>query len=280
MFGLGALSAGERLFAVGHSAVHPDGGGGRARQHGDRTVPGLQRGVLRRSRRAGQRHDRRLRAVRRGLRLVDRHRRHLLQAWRSRKCAGTVTTRRSRPAPWPPPARSTSCAAVGADRDLRHRRGAVADQTLCRGVHSRFRAGRALCDHRLDRCLAAKPRWIPKVAAMPLGVRLRASLGMWKLGVLFFFAVFGIYLGWFSPTEAAAMAAFVAILIAFGTRAMGWRDLLDCLLEIGLHHRHHLLHRRRRLHLLALHRADPVPERVDPMGATRSGCRRSGSSWR
>ena len=62
---------------------------------------------------------------------------------------------------------------------------------------------------------------------MPLRVRLRASLGMWKLGVLFFFAVFGIYLGWFSPTEAAAMAAFVAILIAFATGAMGWRDLVD-----------------------------------------------------
>ena len=54
---------------------------------------------------------------------------------------------------------------------------------------------------------------------------------MWKLGVLFFFAVFGIYLGWFSPTEAAAMAAFVAILIAFGTRAMDWRGLFDALLE-------------------------------------------------
>jgi tripartite ATP-independent transporter DctM subunit len=76
-----------------------------------------------------------------------------------------------------------------------------------------------------------KPQWIPKVAAMPFKVRLRASLGMWKLGVLFFFAVFGIYLGWFSPTEAAAMAAFVAILIAFATGAMGWRDLIDCLLE-------------------------------------------------
>ena len=76
-----------------------------------------------------------------------------------------------------------------------------------------------------------KPQWIPKVAAMPFKVRLRASLGMWKLGVLFFFAVFGIYLGWFSPTEAAAMAAFVAILIAFVTGAMGWRDLIDCLLE-------------------------------------------------
>ena len=76
-----------------------------------------------------------------------------------------------------------------------------------------------------------RPQWIPKVAPMPFRVRLRASVGMWKLGVLFFFAVFGIYLGWFSPTEAAAMAAFVAILIAFATRAMGWRGLVDALLE-------------------------------------------------
>jgi C4-dicarboxylate transporter DctM subunit len=76
-----------------------------------------------------------------------------------------------------------------------------------------------------------KPAWIPKVAAMPLGRRLRAAVGMWKLGVLFFFAVFGIYLGWFSPTEAAAVAAFVAIVIAFATGAMGWRGLADALLE-------------------------------------------------
>jgi C4-dicarboxylate transporter DctM subunit len=76
-----------------------------------------------------------------------------------------------------------------------------------------------------------RPRWIPKVEPIPFRVRLRASVGMWKLGVLFFFAVFGIYLGWFSPTEAAALAAFVAIIIAFATGAMGWRDLIDCLLE-------------------------------------------------
>ena len=66
---------------------------------------------------------------------------------------------------------------------------------------------------------------------MPWRIRLRASVGMWKLGVLFFFAVFGIYLGWFSPTEAAAMAAFVAILIAFATGAMRWRGLIECMLE-------------------------------------------------
>jgi tripartite ATP-independent transporter DctM subunit len=76
-----------------------------------------------------------------------------------------------------------------------------------------------------------RPAWIPRVDSMPAKVRLRASLGMWKLGVLFFFAVFGIYLGWFSPTEAAAVAAFVAILIGFATRSMGWRDLVDCFFE-------------------------------------------------
>ena len=78
---------------------------------------------------------------------------------------------------------------------------------------------------------AVKPAWIPRVPGMRLADRLRASLGMWKLGVLFFFAVFGIYLGWFSPTEAAAMASFAAIVIAFSTGAMTLRHLGDALLE-------------------------------------------------
>jgi tripartite ATP-independent transporter DctM subunit len=76
-----------------------------------------------------------------------------------------------------------------------------------------------------------RPQWVPKVPGMPLVARLRASIGMWKLGVLFFFAVFGIYLGWFSPTEAAALAAFAAIVIAMLTGAMGWRGLWEALLE-------------------------------------------------
>ena len=75
------------------------------------------------------------------------------------------------------------------------------------------------------------PNAIPQVAGISLGKRLRAVVGMWKLGVLFFFAVFGIYLGWFSPTEAAAIAAFVAIIIGFGTGQMTLRDLGDALLE-------------------------------------------------
>ena len=77
----------------------------------------------------------------------------------------------------------------------------------------------------------ARPQWVPRVAAMRLPQRLRAAIGMWKLALLFFFAVFGIYLGWFSPTEAAAVAAFVAILIGLATRQMNWRGLADALLE-------------------------------------------------
>ncbi len=77
----------------------------------------------------------------------------------------------------------------------------------------------------------ALPRAVPRVLAMPLRQRLRAALGMWKIAILSVLAVFGIYLGWFSPTEAAAVAAFAAIVIGFATRAMGWRGLAEALLE-------------------------------------------------
>lgn len=75
------------------------------------------------------------------------------------------------------------------------------------------------------------PAAVPRVAGISFVQRLKAAGGMWKLGILFFFAVFGIYLGWFSPTEAAAVAAFVAILIGFGTGQMTLRQLGDALLE-------------------------------------------------
>ena len=75
------------------------------------------------------------------------------------------------------------------------------------------------------------PNLAPRVPPMPLRDRVRAIRGLWKLALLFFLAVVGIYLGWFSPTEAAAVASFAAIAIAFATRAMGWRGLVDALLD-------------------------------------------------
>ena len=76
-----------------------------------------------------------------------------------------------------------------------------------------------------------RPDWAPYVAPMPLAKRLRAALSLWKLGILFFLAVVGIYLGWFSPTEAAAVAAFAAIVIGFATRTLGLRGMLEAFLE-------------------------------------------------
>jgi tripartite ATP-independent transporter DctM subunit len=66
---------------------------------------------------------------------------------------------------------------------------------------------------------------------MSLGERLRGGRGMWKLALLFFFAVVGIYLGWFSPTEGAAISAFAAMVIGFATRTLSLRGLADALLD-------------------------------------------------
>jgi C4-dicarboxylate transporter, DctM subunit len=75
------------------------------------------------------------------------------------------------------------------------------------------------------------PRLAPMVPAMRAIERLRAARGLWKLAILFFFAVVGIYLGWFSPTEAAGVASFVAIVIGFATRHLTIAGLLDALME-------------------------------------------------
>jgi tripartite ATP-independent transporter DctM subunit len=75
------------------------------------------------------------------------------------------------------------------------------------------------------------PEWAPKCPRMPMGERLKAVLSMWKLVLLFGLAVGGIYTGWFSPTEAAGIASFAAIVIAFATRQLGWRGLYECVIE-------------------------------------------------
>src|SRR6185295_11408786 len=76
-----------------------------------------------------------------------------------------------------------------------------------------------------------RPAWVPRVPGMRLANRLRAGVGAWKLVVLFFLAVVGIYLGWFSPTEAASIAAFVAALIGFATRRLSLHACIEALLD-------------------------------------------------
>ena len=76
-----------------------------------------------------------------------------------------------------------------------------------------------------------KPHLMPVTPALPMRERLRALRGTWKLALLFVLAVVGIYAGWFSPTEAAAVASFAAIAIGFATRTLTWRGLWEAGLE-------------------------------------------------
>lgn len=71
-----------------------------------------------------------------------------------------------------------------------------------------------------------RPDAAPRGESMPLGRRLREMLRIWKIALLFGGAIGGIYSGWFSPTEGAAVGAIIAIVIGFATRALSVRDLV------------------------------------------------------
>jgi len=59
-----------------------------------------------------------------------------------------------------------------------------------------------------------------------------AALGrVWAVAALFLFIIGGIYAGWFTPTEAAGIGAFAAFLFALARRTLGWRSLVEVLLE-------------------------------------------------
>jgi tripartite ATP-independent transporter DctM subunit len=75
------------------------------------------------------------------------------------------------------------------------------------------------------------PDWAPKSEPMPWRARLATAKSMWKLVLLFGLAVGGIYAGWFSPTEAAGVASFAAIVIGFASRRLDFAGMWDCLLE-------------------------------------------------
>jgi tripartite ATP-independent transporter DctM subunit len=70
-----------------------------------------------------------------------------------------------------------------------------------------------------------RPHLMPATPSIAFAARVRALAGMWKLALLFVLAVVGIYAGWFSPTEAAAVASFAAIVIGFATRTLTLRGL-------------------------------------------------------
>lgn len=75
------------------------------------------------------------------------------------------------------------------------------------------------------------PHWAPVSSRAPWRKRVAASVGMWKLLFIFLLSIGGIYAGWFSPTEAAAVGTFATIIIASATRQLTLRKLGESLVE-------------------------------------------------
>jgi tripartite ATP-independent transporter DctM subunit len=72
------------------------------------------------------------------------------------------------------------------------------------------------------------PNWAPRGEHETWEHRLRHIAGMWEFVLLFGVSVGGIYAGLFSPTEAAAVGAFMAMIIGAVERKLGWEVLLKC----------------------------------------------------
>jgi C4-dicarboxylate transporter, DctM subunit len=56
---------------------------------------------------------------------------------------------------------------------------------------------------------------------------------IWGMLFLFLLVMGGMYLGWFTPTEAAAVGAFGALIVSLAKRKVTWQGFTSCLLETG-----------------------------------------------
>jgi tripartite ATP-independent transporter DctM subunit len=71
-----------------------------------------------------------------------------------------------------------------------------------------------------------RPGLAPAVAIDRTGSIWRDLVALWETAFLFGVSVGGIYLGWFSPTEAAAVGAFLALAVGVGRRRLDGRRIV------------------------------------------------------
>ena len=76
-----------------------------------------------------------------------------------------------------------------------------------------------------------RPEAAPKVAAEGRAQALRVVLTVWDVALLFLGTFGGIYLGWFSPTEAAAVGAAGALLLGLSRRGFDRGEVVAAFTE-------------------------------------------------
>ena len=63
--------------------------------------------------------------------------------------------------------------------------------------------------------------------------RVEATLQIWPIAIVFFLIIAGIYRGWFSPTEAAAIGAAATLVLAVVQGGMRWKGFLEAVYSAG-----------------------------------------------
>lgn len=86
--------------------------------------------------------------------------------------------------------------------------------------------------------IAIYVRVVPSAATagerMPARDRLRALVEVWPVVLIFALVIGGIYVGWFTPTEAAAIGAAGTGLLALRSGGLDWKGLVDALLATAV----------------------------------------------
>ena len=73
------------------------------------------------------------------------------------------------------------------------------------------------------------PRLAPVESPAPYRERVRALKPVWAVVVIFVLVMGGIYRGFFTPTEAAAVGAFISLIVSVASRRFNFRTLLEAL---------------------------------------------------
>ena len=74
----------------------------------------------------------------------------------------------------------------------------------------------------------------PRLPVIPLKERLSGSKGMWALILLFVIIIGGLYIGLFTPTEAAAVGAFFVLVLGIIRRKLSWKGFKKSLRDAGV----------------------------------------------
>ncbi|MBL4874913.1 MAG: TRAP transporter large permease [Cohaesibacteraceae bacterium] len=73
------------------------------------------------------------------------------------------------------------------------------------------------------------PESATSLKRQPWSARMKALFEVWPVMLIFSLVIGGIYMGWFTPTEGAAVGAMGTGLLAYAQGGLGWKELKECI---------------------------------------------------